>query len=273
MKKIGLFLLSTIIAVGVAGCGSKDAATSTSSNSKNDKKVIKVGASPVPHKEILEKIKPVLKEKGYELQIVDFTDYVTPNTALEDGELDANFFQHIPYLNKFNEEKKTHLVTAAKIHIEPMGVYSTKVKNLKDLKDGAEIAIPNDPTNGSRALKVLETAGLIKTKSGELISKIDITENKKNIKIKELDAPQLPRVLNEVDAAVINTNYAIQANLNPVKDALAIESKDSPYANIIAVKKGNENSPYIKALCEALTSPEIKKFIEENYKGNIIPAF
>lgn len=269
MKKIISIVISLIFVLALVGCGEKKAETS----SKDDKKVIKVGATPVPHKEILEQVKPILQKEGYDLQIVEFTDYVTPNTALNDGELDANFFQHIPYLNKFNEEKHTELDYTVKVHLEPMGVYSKKAKKLEELKDGAEIAIPNDPTNGSRALKVLQSAGLIKLKDGELISKLDITENKKNLKFKELDAPQLPRVLDDVDAAVINTNYAIQANLNPTKDAIAIESKDSPYANVIAVRKKDKDKAYIQALSKALNSPEVKKFIEDKYKGSIVSAF
>lgn len=266
MKKVLALILTLIFVFSFAGCGAKK-------EEAKDSKVIKVGATPVPHEEILEKVKPILAREGYELKIVEFTDYVTPNTALQDGDLDANFFQHIPYLKKSNEEKHLNLDYTVKVHIEPMGVYSQKIKNLKDLKNGAEIAIPNDPTNGARALRVLESAGLIKLKSGDLISKIDITSNPKNLKIQELDAPQLPRVLGDVDAAVINTNYALEANLNPQKDALALESKDSPYANVLAVRKEDKEKPAIKALSKALNSPEIKKFIEEKYKGSIIPAF
>lgn len=265
--------ISALLVLGLAGCGQKQDSAKQSDTSKETKKVIKIGASPVPHKEILEVVKPILQKEGYDLQIVEFTDYVTPNTALNDGELDANFFQHIPYLTTFNKEKHTDLVDTAKVHIEPMGVYSNKVKKIEEIKDGAEIAIPNDPTNGARALKVLQTAGLIKLKDGDLVSKLDITENKKNIKIKELEAPQLPRVLNDVDAAVINTNYAIEAKLNPTKDAIAIESKDSPYANIIAVRTKDKDQAFVKALTKAVNSPEVKKFIEDKYKGSIIPAF
>ncbi|MCT8976672.1 MetQ/NlpA family ABC transporter substrate-binding protein [Clostridium sp. CX1] len=269
--KILSIVLSGILVLGLSGCGAKQTAT-TASNS-DDKKVIKIGATPVPHKEILEQVKPILQKEGYDLQIVEFTDYVTPNTSLDEGELDANFFQHVPYLSKFNEEKKTKLDYTAKVHIEPMGVYSKKITKLDQIKEGAEIAIPNDPTNGARALRLLEKEGLIKLKAGELISKQDITENKKNIKVTEMEAPQLPRVLGDVEAAVINTNYAIEAGLNPLKDAIAIESKDSPYANVLAVKQDDKSKPYIQALSKALNSPEVKKFIEEKYKGSIIPAF
>ncbi|MCY6369079.1 MetQ/NlpA family ABC transporter substrate-binding protein [Clostridium ganghwense] len=271
MKKkiLSIVLASSLLigVIGLTGCGAKKEAA------KETKKKIVIGATPEPHAQILEKVKPILEKEGYTLEIKEFTDYVTPNTALQDGELDANFFQHIPYLEQFNKEKNTGLDYTVKVHLEPMGIYSKKIKDLKELKDGATIAVPNDPTNEARALRVLEKQGIMKFKEGELISKLDITENPKNIKIEELDAAQLPRVLEDVDAAVINTNYAISAELNPTKDALAIESKDSPYANVIAVKKENKDKDYIKALDKAITSEEIKKFIEEQYKGTIIPAF
>jgi D-methionine transport system substrate-binding protein len=266
MKKILSVLLTIVVIFTLSGCGAKKEAAVT------DKKVIKVGASPVPHKEILEVVKPLLAKEGYTLEIVEFTDYVMPNTALAQGQLDANFFQHVPYLKEFSKEKGLDLDYTVKVHIEPMGLYSSKYKKLSDLKDGAKIAIPNDPTNGARALRVLEKAGLLKLKSGELISKLDITENPKNLKITELDAPQLPRILNDMDAAVINSNYAIEAKLK-LTDALAVEAKDSPYANVLAVRTEDKNKPYIKALSKALTSPEVKKFILEKYKGAVIPAF
>jgi D-methionine transport system substrate-binding protein len=269
MKKILSIVLTVALGLGIVGC----AKSSTASSSSNDKKIIKIGASPTPHAEILNVVKPILAKEGYTLEIKEFEDYVIPNTALADGEIDANFFQHVPYLNKMNAEKKLNLDYIVKVHIEPMGLYSSKIKSLSELKEGATIAIPNDATNGARALKVLEAAKLIKLKDGELVSKLDITENTKKLTIKELDAPQLPRVLQDVDAAVINTNYAIQANLNPTKDALAIEAKDSPYANIVAVRAADKNTAWAQALSKALTSPEVKKFIEEKYKGNIIPAF
>ncbi len=236
-------------------------------------KVIKVGATPVPHSEILEAAKPLVKAKGYELKIVEFTDYVTPNLALDDGELDANFFQHVPYLKEFNKNKGTKLVKTVNVHLEPIGLYSKKIKKLEDLKDGAIIAVPNDPSNESRALDILVQKGLLTFKNVELKTAIDVVKNPKNLKIKELDAPQLPRVLDEVDVAIINTNYALPAGLNPVKDALVLESKDSPYANIVVVKKGNENTAKTKVLNEVLNSKEIKKFIQEKYKGAIVEAF
>lgn len=272
MKKVLSIIFSLLLIFNLVGCSSGEKEKSKAKSS-NGKEIITVGATPVPHKEILEQIKPLLEEKGYELKIVEFTDYVTPNTALQEGDLDANFFQHLPYLKTSCEEKKLDLDYTVKIHIEPMGLYSNKIANLSDLPVGATIAIPNDPSNGARALRVLENAGLIKVNDGELISKLDITENPKEIKIQELDAPQLPRVLEDVDAAVINTNYAIEANLNPSKDALAIESKDSPYANILAVRKDDKDKTSIKVLSEVLTSEKIKNFILEKYDGNIVPTF
>lgn len=271
MKRVLTVILSLIFVLALVGCGTQKSEGSTSKS--EDKTTIKIGASPQPHKEILEKVKPILKKAGYDLEIVEFTDYVTPNKALQSGEIDANFFQHIPYLENFNKKNNADLVYVAKVHLEPLGVYSNKIKSLSELKDGAQIAIPNDPTNGARALKLLAKEGLIKVKDGDTISKLDITENKKNLNIQEVDAPQLPRILADVDAAVINTNYALEANLNPTKDAIAIESKDSPYANIIAVKKEDKDKPYIKALAKAVNDEQIRKFINENYKGSIVPAF
>lgn len=272
MKKILSVLLTVVVILTVSGCGAKEQVAETD-KAVVEKKIIKVGASPVPHKEILEAVKPILAKEGYTLEIIEFTDYVTPNTALAEGQLDANFFQHVPYLESFSKERNLELDYTVKVHIEPMGVYSSKYKNLSELKDGAEIAIPSDATNGARALRVLENAGLIKLKTGDLISKLDITENLKNFKITELDAPQLPRILKDVDAAVINSNFAIEANLNPTEDSLAIEATDSPYANVLAVRSEDKTKDYIEILSKALTSPEIKKFIEDKYKGNIIPAF
>lgn len=236
--------------------------------------VIKVGATPVPHAEILEFIKPELKKAGYDLEIKVFNDYVIPNLAVEDGDLDANFFQHIPYLNEFNANKGTHLVKTVGVHLEPMGVYSKKLKSLKDLKDGAIVSIPNDPTNESRALDVLVNAKLIEVDlSARLRTPLDITKNPKNLKFKEIEAATLPRTLDDVDIAVINTNFAMNANLNPTKDALLIESKESPYVNIVVVKDGNQNSKKIKALDNAINTDSVKKFISDNYKGAVVPAF
>lgn len=232
-----------------------------------------VGATPEPHAVILEQVVKPLKDRGIALEIREFNDYVIPNMALDDDSIDANFFQHQPYLDSFNAEKNTQLISIAKIHLEPMGVYSMKIKNLAQIKNGATIAIPNDPSNGARALKILEKEGLITLQKKELPHIHDIIENPKNIIFKELDAPQLSRILDEVDAAVINTNFAMLGNLNPLKDAIAIESKDSPYANIVVVKEGNQNDPDLKALVEVLQSDLVKNFILEQYKGAILPSF
>lgn len=235
---------------------------------------LKVGATPVPHAEILEFIAPELKKSGINLEIKVFNDYVIPNIAVEDGDLDANFFQHIPYLDEFNKNKGTHLVKTVGVHLEPMGVYSKKIKSLSELKDGAIVSIPNDPTNESRALDVLVSAKLIEVDTNvKLRTPLDITKNPKNLKFKEIEAATLPRTLDDVDIAVINTNFAMNANLNPTKDALVIESKESPYVNIVVVKDGNQNKDSIKALNKALQTQALKDFIAEKYKGSIVPAF
>lgn len=273
MKKT-VWALAGLLALGalVAGCSGEKKEAAQSS----DKKVVlKVGATPVPHAEILNEIKPLLAKDGIDLQIIEFTDYVKPNLSLNDKEIDANFFQHEPYLKKFAADRKLDLVNLVAVHIEPMGVYSKKLKDIKSVPDGAKVAIPNDPTNGGRALNILAKAGLIKLKDGVGISATvgDIVENPKNLKITEAEAAMLPRTLDDVDLAVINSNFTMEAKLNPTKDALFIEPKDSPYANIVAVRKGDENRKEIQALKKALTSPEVKKFIEEKYKGAVIPAF
>jgi len=272
LKNIFKMAFVGLLAFTFAACTDNEK-KETKNTVEEKKTVIKVGATPVPHSEILEVVKPLLKAKGYDLEIVEFTDYVTPNIAVDEGELDANFFQHVPYLTEFNANKNTNLVKTVNVHLEPMGLYSNKIKTLSELKDGASIAVPNDPTNESRALDMLVKEGLMTFNDVALKTAVDIKDNPKNIKIKELDAPQLPRVLDEVDAAIINTNYALAANLNPLRDALLIESKDSPYANIVAVKAGNENTDYIKALNEAINSPEVKAFIKEKYNGSIVEAF
>lgn len=232
-----------------------------------------VGATPVPHAEILEIIKPDLKAKGYELDVKVFNDYIIPNKATEDAQLDANFFQHTPYLEEFNKQKGTHLVKTVGVHLEPMGIYSKKIKSLDELKDGDKVGIPNDPTNEARALKVLESAGLIKLNDNPLAKPNDVVQNPKNLSFVEIEAAQVPRTLRDTAISVINTNFALNAGLNPLKDALAIEAKDSPYVNIVVVKAGNENSPKIKALDEAITSQKVKDFITKKYDGAIVPAF
>ena len=242
-------------------------------NAADKAKTIVVGATPVPHAEILETIKPLLAKEGYALEIKEFNDYSIPNLATEDGDLDANFFQHLPYLNEFNKNKGTHLVKTVGVHLEPMAVYSQKIKNINELKNGDSVAIPNDPTNESRALDVLAGAGLIKLNDNPLKTPLEITENPKNLKFSEIETAQLPLTLSDVTIAVINTNYALNANLNPTKDALVIEGKDSPYVNYVVVKAGNENSPKTKALDKAINDESVKKFIEDKYKGAILPAF
>ena len=277
MKKVfALIAALAFSALALAGCGSQQSASSGASSAASGAKTLKVGATAVPHAEILEAAKPLLEKEGITLEIVEFNDYVQPNLALNDKELDANFFQHEPYLKNFmDEHKEVKLKNAAGIHIEPMGVYSRKIKKLDELKDGATIAIPNDPTNGGRSLLLLEKAGIIKLKEGvgEKATVGDIAENKKNIKFQEVEAAQVPRTLDDVDAAVINSNFAMQVNLDPTKDAMFIEDSTSPYVNIIAVREGDENRPEIQALIKVLHSDEIKQFITEKSKGAVVPAF
>jgi D-methionine transport system substrate-binding protein len=234
-----------------------------------------IGATAVPHAELLEFVKPQLAKEGVDLKIKVFTDYVQPNVQLAEKRLDANFFQHKPYLDEFNKGKGTRLQSVALVHVEPFGAYSSKVKSLKDLSEGATVAIPNDATNGGRALLLLEKAGIIKLKDSKniLSTSRDIVENSKKLKFRELEAATLPRVLSQVDLALINTNYALAANLNPSKDALAIEGAQSPYANILVARPDNAASPAMKKLIAALNSPAVKAFITEKYKGAIVPAF
>ena len=257
----------------ITGCGDEKKAAAPAP--KDSRAVtLKVGVSPVPHAEILGAVKDKLAKEGINVEIIEFTDYVQPNLALNDKNLDANYFQHKPYLDEFARSRNLKLVSAGAIHLEPMSVFSKKIKDLKDLPDGARVAIPNDPTNGGRALLVLQSAGLIKLRDGALITATpqDITENKKNLQFSELEAPQLPRSLEDADISVININFALEAKLNP-KDAIFTESSDSPYANIVAVREGDENRPEIKKLIEALTSQESKDFIEKKYNGAIKAAF
>ena len=278
MKKVFALIATLLVAsLALAGCGGTDTASSgAAQKNTSGMKTLKVGATAVPHAEILEVVKPLLEKEGINLEIVEFNDYVQPNLALNDKELDANFFQHEPYLKNFMEEhKEVKLKSALGVRIEPMGVYSKKVKDLKDLKDGAAIAIPNDPTNGGRALLLLQKAGLLKLKDGvnEKATVQDVTENPHNFKFQEVEAAQVPRTLDDVDAAVINTNYAMQVNLVPTKDALIMEDNTSPYVNILAVRDGDEQRPEIQALVKALQSKEVKDFINEKYKGAVVPAF
>lgn len=236
---------------------------------------LSVAATPVPHAEILEFVKPALAKEGVNLKVKVFTDYVQPNVQVAEKRLDANFFQHQPYLDEFNKSKGTDLVSVAAVHLEPLGAYSSKYKKLDELKDGATVVIPNDATNGGRALLLLDKAGLIKLKDSKniLSTPKDIVENKKNLKFRELEAATIPRVLTQVDLALINTNYALEAKLDPEKDALVIEGSDSPYVNILVARPDDKDSEDMKKLVAALHTPEVKAFILEKYKGAILPAF
>lgn len=281
MKKVISFLLVGALSLAaLAGCASSTTTSATASAATGSSAALKkivIGASPTPHAIILKEAAKLLKEKGYDLQVKDFSDYIIPNTALASKELDANYFQHQPYLDKFNKENGTTIVSAGSIHYEPFGVYAGKTKALADLKDGATIAVPNDTSNEARALLLLQANGLIKLKDGADITATqkDIVENKKNIKFTEIEAAQLVRTLPDVDLAVINGNYALEGNLK-VSDALAVEAADSlaatTYANIIAVRKGDENREDIKALVEVLKSAEIQDFIRKTFNGAVIPA-
>lgn len=239
-----------------------------------DLKILKVGATPVPHAKILEIIAPDLKKEGINLKIVEFSDYVMPNLALADKSLDANFMQHLPYLEKINKDKNLNLVSIAKIHVEPIGLYSNKIKDIKELKDKAVIAIPSDPSNGARALILLHNNGIITLKDPSNLNatKYDIKSNPKKLEIKTIEAGLLTKSLPDVDAAVINGNFAMQAGLN-AKDALLLEDARSPYANILVVRKGDENRSDIQALKKALQSQKVKDFINQTYNGAVVPAF
>lgn len=236
---------------------------------------LRVAATAVPHAEILEFVKPALAKDGVDLQVKVFTDYVQPNVQVAEERLDANFFQHQPYLDEFNKSRGTTLVSIAGVHVEPFGAYSSKVKNLGELSEGAQVVIPNDATNGGRALLLLQKTGLIslKPEAGITATVKDIADNPKNLKIRELEAATLPRVLNQVDLALINTNYALEAKLNPTKDALAIEGSDSPYVNILVVRAERKDDAALQKLAKALNSAEVKSFISEKYQGAVVPAF
>ena len=272
--------LSAVVVLGLAGCGASNSSSSdSSSTAKSDDKTITVAATPSPHAEILnDAVKPLLEKEGYTLEVKEFTDYVQPNTVTEEGEVDANYFQHITYLNNFNEEKGTHLVSAAEVHYEPFGLYPGKTKSLDALADGATVAVPNDATNEARALLLLQDAGLIKLADGAGINATvnDIVENPKNLKLKEVEAATVPNVVADVDIACINGNYAIPAGFK-TSDALATESATSlaaeAYVNVLAVKDGNQDSDKIKALVKALTSDEVRTYINDTYAGAVVPVF
>ena len=235
-----------------------------------------MGASPSPHAEILEQVKGVLAEEGITLEIVTYNDYIMPNVAVDEGEDDANYFQHTPYLDNYNAENGTNLVPVAKIHNEPMGIYAGKCDSLDALADGATVAVPNDPTNEGRALLLLEAQGLITLKedAGLECTAKDIAENPKNLQFKELEAAMLPQTVDEVDISVINSNYALEAGFNPVKDSLAIEdAEDTPYPNVLVVKEGKENDPAIQALVKALQSDAVREYIETTYGGAVVALF
>ena len=298
MKKLFVLALALVLALSVFGCASQPAETpaeepaaetpaetaeapaqeEAQEEAPAELVTIKVGASITPHAEILNAVKDDLAAQGYNLEVVEFTDYVLPNTALEEGDLDANYFQHGPYLDDFNAQNGTHLVAVAAIHYEPFGIYAGKTTSLEELADGATVAIPNDGTNEARALLLLEAQGLIKLNEGVTFTatKLDIAENPKNLDIQEIEAAQLPRSLQDVDLAVINGNYAIQAGLK-VSDALAVEDKDSiaaeTYANVLVVKEGNEETDATKALSAALQSDPVREFIDATYAGAVIAKF
>lgn len=273
-KSILSIVLTGVLAFGLIGCGAN---TKNSSSNVKDDKIIKIGVSPRPHKEIVDVAIPLLEKEGYKVEVTEFNDYVQPNTAVEEGSLDVNFFQHVPYLNEQIESRGLHLKSVAAIHLEPMGLYSKKITSLSQLKDGDTIAIPNDTSNEARALKLLADNELIKVNDGELVTIADITENPKNFKFTELEAAAIPRAIDDVDAAVINGNYAIEAGFNVLEDGIIKEDKDSeaakPYANILVVKEGNENLEKIQDLVKALTSDEVRDFINKEYNGSVIPVF
>lgn len=250
----------------LAGC--------SASGDRNENTLI-VAATAVPHAEILKRAKPLLAKEGVALQIKVFADYVQPNTQVAEKNIDLNYFQTKPYLDAFNRERGTQLTIITGVHIEPFGAYSHKYKSIDQLPDGASVTIPNDPSNNSRALLLLAKHGLVTLKdpTDEMATLKDITANPKHLKFRELEAAMLPRTLDEVDLALINTNYALAAGLNPTKDALLIESKDSPYVNYLVGRPDNQNDPRVQKLARALTSPEIKAFIEQKYHGAVLPAF
>lgn len=290
-NKAHFWFIMLAIVVLIAGCGNNGGTTNNETNGGNaantdnagqnaetpaaEDVTLKVGATPVPHSEILNYLVPIMKEQGVNLEVVEFNDYIQPNVQLYEKQLDANFFQHVPYLDQFNTDKGYDLVKAAGVHVEPFGVYSSKIKAIEELKDGAKIAIPNDPSNGGRALILLAQHGLIEldASAGVDVTVADIKANPREFEIVELEAATLPRVLDEVDIAAINTNYALEADLNPMEDALFIEDKDSPYVNILVTRPDNKEDAAIQKLVKALQSPEVEAFINDTYKGAVVPTF
>ena len=267
MKKLLILMLSAVLFASLSiSCAKKE----------NDKNILTVAASPEPHKALLELVAEDLAKENITLKVTEFTDYITPNEAVETDEQVANFFQHIPYMDSVNKEHGYHLVSVGTVHIEPLALYSKKYGKLSEFKSGDTIAIPNDPTNEARALLLLESAHIITIRDGAGLAATpqDITENPYNLKFREIEAATLPRILADVEGAVINGNYAIPAGFSAAKDGLLVEGKDSPYANVVSVKQGNENDPRIKALMKALQSDKVRKYITEKYpNGEVVPAF
>lgn len=286
MKKLLALTLALVLCLGLAACGGgtstdtdTNADTSSDADTNGETITLTVGATPNPHAEILAQVKDNLAAEGIDLVVKEYSDYVVPNTAVEEGDLDANYFQHTPYMEKFNEENGTHLVSVGKIHYEPMGIYPGLTKTLEELPDGATIAVPNDATNEARALQLLAAQGLIELKedAGLNATPNDITSNPKNLQFKELEAAMLPQTASEVDLSVINSNFAMEGGMNPATDSLASEDADSEaaqtFANIIAVKEGHENDPAIQALVKALQSDKVKEYIEKTYSGAVVAVF
>ena len=286
MKKLLALTLALVLCLGLAACGSgtstdtdTNADTNGDATANGETITLTVGATPNPHAEILAQVKDDLAAEGIDLVVKEYSDYVVPNTAVEEGDLDANYFQHTPYMEKFNEENGTHLVSVGKIHYEPMGIYPGLTKTLEELPDGATIAVPNDATNEARALQLLAAQGLIELKedAGLNATPNDITSNPKNLQFKELEAAMLPQTASEVDLSVINSNFAMEGGMNPATDSLASEDADSEaaqtFANIIAVKEGHENDPAIQALVKALQSDKVKEYIEKTYSGAVVAVF
>lgn len=278
MKKI---LAVVGLSLALVGCGNGAQKANQAGNAKEATKTevadntIKIGVSPTPHAEIIEALQPQFEEAGLKVEAVVFDDYIQPNEQLAAGDLDANYFQHGPYLEEFTKQNNLELTSVGNVHIEPMGVYSDKVKTVEEIKDGGEILIPNDATNGGRALLLLEQAGLIKLKdsSNLLSTEADIVENGKNLKFVAMEAQNIPNTYKDAELAVINANYALGAGLVPSKDALLLESGDSPYANLVAVRTGEEGQEKFKKLIEVLNSDAAKKVIEEKFEGAVVPAF
>lgn len=272
-KKILLVVLALVLVL--TSCSKKESKTEDGQTTNTDNKKVVIGVSPAPHKEIAEKAKEILEKDGIELEIKEFDDYVTPNTSLEEKDIDLNFFQHIPYLENFNKERGTKIVSLGGVHIEPLGVYSKTYKSLDELKDGDEVIIPNDATNGARALKLLEENNVIKLKSdaGLEATEKDIEENPKNLKFTPVEAATIPRAYEDAAIAVINSNYALEANLSPKNDAIATEKAEgNPFANVIAAREADKDNETYKKVLEAFQSDEVKKYIEEKFQGEIIPA-